>query len=54
MKRLGGECGFYSRFSIKRCVPITVDDKGVKIRDPLFLDIFVDDKIIVEVKATER
>ncbi len=28
--------------------------KGVKIRDPLFLDILVEDKIIVEVKAAEK
>jgi GxxExxY protein len=32
-------------------VPIDVNYKGVKIRDPLFLDILVDDKIIVEVKG---
>jgi len=31
-----------------------VNYKGVKIRDPLFLDILVEDKIIVEVKATEK
>ena len=31
-----------------------MNDKGVKIIDPLFLDILVDDKIIVEVKATEK
>ena len=35
-------------------VPIDVNYKGVKIRDPLFLDILVKDKIIVEVKATEK
>ena len=35
-------------------VPVDVNYKGVKIRDPLFLDILVDDKIIVEVKATEK
>ena len=35
-------------------VPIDVNYKGVKIRDPLFLDILVEDKIIVEVKATEK
>ena len=38
----------------KTQVPIEVNYKGVKIRDPLFLDILVDDKIIVEVKATEK
>jgi GxxExxY protein len=35
-------------------VPIDVNYKGAKIRDPLFLDILVEDKIIVEVKATEK
>ena len=39
---------------VKTQVPIEVNYKGVKIRDPLFLDILVDDKIIVEVKATEK
>ena len=28
--------------------------KGVRIRDPLFLDIFVNKKVIIEVKATEK
>jgi len=35
-------------------VPVDVNYKGVKIRDPLFLDILVEGKIIVEVKATEK
>ena len=35
-------------------VPIDVCYKGVKIRDPLFLDILVEDCIIIEVKATEK
>lgn len=35
-------------------VPVEVNYKGIKIRDPLFLDILVDDRIIVEVKATEK
>lgn len=39
---------------IQKQVPIDVNYKGFKIRDPLFLDILVDDKIIVEVKATEK
>ena len=28
--------------------------KGIIIKDPLYIDIIVDDKIIVEVKATEK
>jgi len=39
---------------IQTQVPVDVNYKGVKIRDPLFLDILVEDKIIVEVKATEK
>jgi GxxExxY protein len=39
---------------IQTQVPVDVSYKGVKIRDPLFLDILVEDKIIVEVKATEK
>ena len=35
-------------------LPIDVNYKGVKIRDPLFLDILAEDKIIVEVKAAEK
>ena len=35
-------------------VPIDVNYKGVEIREPLFLDILVEDKVIVEVKATEK
>jgi GxxExxY protein len=35
-------------------VPIDVNYKGCKIRDPLFLDILVDDRIIVEVKAAVK
>jgi hypothetical protein len=28
--------------------------KGVSIREPLFIDILVEDKVLVEVKATEK
>ena len=28
--------------------------KGVAIREPLFIDIVVEDKVLVEVKATEK
>ena len=28
--------------------------KGVAIREPLFIDILVEDKVLVEVKATEK
>ena len=35
-------------------VPIEVNYKGVKIRDPHFIDILVEGKIIIEVKATEK
>ena len=39
---------------IQTQVPVDVNYKGVKIRDPLVLDILVEGKIIVEVKATEK
>lgn len=28
--------------------------KGVAIREPLFIDIVVEDKVLIEVKATEK
>jgi GxxExxY protein len=35
-------------------VPVSVCYKGVKIRDPLFIDLLVEERLIVEVKATEQ
>jgi GxxExxY protein len=40
--------------NIQSQVPIEVCYKGVKIRDPLILDILVENQIIIEVKATEK
>ena len=34
--------------------PVQVVYKGVAIREPLFIDIVVEDKVLVEVKATEK
>jgi GxxExxY protein len=34
--------------------PVQVVYKGVSIRAPLFIDILVEDKVLVEVKATEK
>ena len=45
---------FLQGLRVQTQVPIDVNYKGVKIRDPLFLDILVNDSIIVEVKATEK
>jgi iron complex transport system substrate-binding protein len=39
---------------IQRQKPVQVVYKGVAIREPLFIDILVEDKVLVEVKATER
>ncbi len=39
---------------VKRQLPVTVKYKDVVIRDPLYLDILVEDKVIVEVKAVEK
>ena len=35
-------------------VPVKVCYKGAIIRDPLFLDLLVEDRLIIEVKATEK
>jgi GxxExxY protein len=39
---------------VHRQRPVQVVYKGVAIREPLFIDVVVDDKVIVEVKATEK
>jgi GxxExxY protein len=39
---------------IQRQKPVQVVYKGVAIREPLFIDILVEDKVLVEVKATEK
>jgi GxxExxY protein len=38
----------------QRQLPIPVTYKNIPVRDPLFLDILVESKIIIEVKATGR
>ncbi|MBS0629281.1 MAG: GxxExxY protein [Verrucomicrobia bacterium] len=38
----------------QRQLPIPILYKGAPIRDPLFLDILVDKRVIVEVKANEK
>ena len=38
----------------KRQLPVPVVYKGITIRDPLFIDILVENEVIVEVKATEK
>lgn len=42
------------KLKIQSQVPIEVCYKGVIVRDPLILDILVENQIIVEVKATEK
>jgi GxxExxY protein len=37
----------------KRQLPVQVLYKGVRVRDALQLDLLIDDRIVVEVKATE-
>jgi GxxExxY protein len=39
---------------IQRQKPIQVIYKGVSIKEPLFIDILVEDKVLVEVKAVEK
>jgi GxxExxY protein len=39
---------------IQRQKPVPVIYKGVNIKEPLFLDLLVENKVIIEVKATEK
>jgi GxxExxY protein len=39
---------------IQRQRPVQVIYKGVAIKEPLFIDILVEDKVLIEVKATEK
>ena len=39
---------------IERQKPVQVVYKGVIIRDPLFIDVLVEDKVLIEIKATEK
>jgi GxxExxY protein len=39
---------------IQRQKPVQVVYKGVAIREPLFIDILVEGKVLVEIKATEK
>jgi len=38
----------------ERQLPVRVVYKGVTIRDPLYVDILVENKVIIEVKATDK
>lgn len=40
--------------SVQQQVQIPVSYKGVALRDPMRLDLLVDRKVIIEVKATEK
>jgi GxxExxY protein len=44
----------FQGLKIQSQVPIEVRYKGIKIRDSLILDILVENRIIIEVKATEK
>jgi GxxExxY protein len=41
-------------FHTQRQLPIPVMYKNATVRDPLYLDIFVENKVIIEVKATGK
>lgn len=43
-----------SGISCQRQIPIPVLYKGIPVRGPLFLDLFVENQIIVEIKATAK
>lgn len=40
--------------NIQQQRPVQVIYKGVAIKEPLFIDILVENKVIVEIKATEK
>jgi GxxExxY protein len=40
--------------AVQRQVAVPVTYKGEQVRDSLYLDIIVNDRVIVEVKATEK
>lgn len=40
--------------NIQRQVPVQVIYKGIKIKDPLYIDILVENKVLIEIKATEK
>lgn len=39
---------------VQRQLPLPVIYKGVEIKDPLVIDLIVENKVIVEIKATEK
>jgi GxxExxY protein len=39
---------------VQRQVPVKVSYKGVIIKEPLYVDLIVNNKVIIEVKATEK
>lgn len=39
---------------IQRQLPLQVVYKGIMIKDPLYVDILVNNKVFIEVKATEK
>lgn len=41
-------------FKVSRQVPVPIFYKGKKVKQPLFLDILVDDLIVVELKSKEE
>jgi len=40
--------------NIKRQWPVEVKYKGISIKDPLYIDILVENKVVIEIKATEN
>jgi len=39
---------------IQRQYPLQVVYKGVAVKDPLYVDILVNNKVVIEIKATEK
>lgn len=45
---------YLQELHIQRQKSVPVSYKGVVIKEPLYIDILVDNKVLVEVKATEK
>ena len=41
-------------FKVERQLAVPVNYKGRLVRDPLYIDILVQDKVIIEIKAIEK
>lgn len=45
---------FLRGLHVQRQITVPIIYKGVKIKEPLFIDVIANEKVIIEVKATEK